>query len=483
MRQELSHDADALGRGPSHSSQPTLPAWFLFALMALMLASSLGFLWLGRSLAPGADLPEDELRILDRVFDRIDQQYLYPLDEERKRLLIHRAIAGMVDDLDDYSSYMPPAQHETYNRETKGVLTGIGVMLTNTEKGPRILYPLAGGPAEAAGVQVGDLIRAVDGEEVRSDKEAIAKVGGKAGTKVRMTLENQAGARREVEVTRGRVRIPATRWERLVDREHGLGYVYLSRFSERAVEDLEGSIALLETALEGPLKGLILDLRGNPGGLLKPALKLCNRFIPEGTLLQVRARGKQPVIHKADPAECRWPELPLVVLIDGDSASASEVVAGALQDYQRARLVGSRSYGKGVVNSVFSWPGRKERLKLTTAYYVTPKGRQIESHLRPDPERGEGGIEPDAAIAIPDRRSRNLMLALLKLRQAPPAYREALAALAAADPEIRVRKPMDESEDPQLRAAIEELRALILGSEMPGHQEHRPPRPGEEKKR
>ncbi len=461
----------------SYSETPSrsqVPIWFLFAVMALTLLIAVGFLYLGRILAPGANLPEEELKILSRAYDRIEEHYIYDLSEDRRIELMHAAVEGMVEKLDKYSRYYPPKNREDYDRGTRGVMTGIGVVIqTVIEKGPEyekdsqyvvLLYPIPGGPAERAGLKVGDIITAVEGIPVETTSATVEAIKGELNTETRLTIVRGKEAPRTVVVKRDSVIIQSLKWARILDRERGIGYVFLDKFTENSAAELDFTLSHLDSQLGRRLQGLVFDLRQNPGGLLDTCLEVTNRFIKEGTLVTLKRRTTADLVHSADPDKCTRPDLALAIILDFGSASASEVFSGALQDHGRARLVGTRSYGKGVVQSVFSWMDRKERVKITTSYYLTPNGRNIENSLRADDEKGEGGIVPDREVKFAKRKDHRLAVLGMQRPEVPRKFRKAVDDLCASNPNIRIFHPLDVDRDVQLAAALEEVRAILEGT-------------------
>ncbi|MEE2888169.1 MAG: S41 family peptidase [Planctomycetota bacterium] len=439
-----------------------MPARFPYAVMGLSIATALAFLWLGTRLVPGSNLPENELRILSRAFAAIDEDYIFELDDQGRRDLLHAAISGMVEDLDRYSHYYRPEDEEAYKRETHGVLTGIGIVVQTVEDKVLLLYPIPGGPAEAADMMVGDILTAIDGKPVTATGDAVELIKGPRGTHVRLTIRRGDAEQRVIAVQRKEVRIASVKWARVLDAQAGVGYIFLQKFTRSSVEELDAAITQLRSSLgKVELRGLVLDIRRNPGGLLSTCLKLTNRFVKQGKLLTIQPRNKPEEVHVADPAVCLYPDMKLVLLIDHESASASEVMAGALQDHARARLVGTRSWGKGVVNEVYRWSDQKVRLKLTTSYYVTPKGRKIERHLRKSSDDEGGGILPDKIVECADKKQRTAILQQLYRREVPPIYRTQVAKLQDKFPGIQVLQPLPTKKDPQLDSALAELRLAL----------------------
>ncbi|MCB9871978.1 MAG: S41 family peptidase [Planctomycetes bacterium] len=448
-------------RIPPSAPGPRVPLWFLLTTVLSVALAGIAGVLCGRRLAPGANLPAEELRILSLAYDHIDEHYIFELPEERRSELMHSAIAGMVEHLDHYSRYYPPQKEELYNRNTNGIMTGIGVVVQTSGDHVLLVYPYPDGPAARAGLEVGDIITAIGDKAVQTMEQAVELIRGEPDSPVRLTVRRGGAAPRVFELNRGAVRLPSVKWARLLDREAGIGYVYLEKFTRNSDTELTAELAYLEKELGRRLSGLVVDLRHNPGGLLPTCLALTNRFIPSGTLVTLKRREHKDEEHRANPARCTRPDLALAVLIDGESASASEVFAGALQDHGRARLVGTRSFGKGVVQTVFRWSKHKIRLKFTTSYYVTPNGRTIEKELRPAGSQVEGGLAPDRAVPFADRAAQRAVLLRLHRREVPREYRAAVTALADQVSGVSVSQPLGPDRDAQLAAGLEEVRSAL----------------------
>ncbi len=444
-----------------HSSNQQVSTWFFLAVMGLTVLTALGFLYLGRQLAPGSNLPSTELKILSRAYDRIDEHYIYDLSEERRAELMHAAISGMVRKLDKYSRYYAPNKSGDYDVGTRGVMAGIGIVVQTVEGQVVLLYPSPGGPAEHAGLKVGDIVTAVNGTPVHSSKEAVDEIRGELDTAVILTIKRGDAKHRAVSIHRGTIVIPSLKWARILDKEKRIGYVYLQKFAENSATELDLWLQQLDAELGHRLDGLVFDLRNNPGGLLNTCLDVTNRFLKKGKIVTLKRRNTKDVIHSADPAKCTRQELALVLLLNGNSASASEVFAGAMTDHGRAQLVGTRSYGKGVVQSVFSWNDSKERVKIPTSYYLTPAGRNIENTLRPKSERGKGGIPPDHLVDFKKPIDGRIAIARLQRREVPRKYREDVDALCKANEKIKMYRPLEPDEDVQLAAALEQVRDML----------------------
>lgn len=415
-------------------------------------------------------LPDDELRMLRLVHRQVVEDYV---ENRSPSELMLDAISGMVSKLDRHSTFVPPAEVARFeNEEIRGAYEGIGVLLVAEHSPPTIRWPIPGGPAEQAGLRVGDRILAVDGHDLSrvaaTDvvQAASERLLGPAQTKVTLTIGRDGQEPIELSLRRGNVSRDKVKWVHLLAPKDGIGYAHLTGFQHDTVRALDDAVADLERRNGGPLRALILDLRFNAGGLLREAVLLSNRFLASGTIVTLKRRDSELVeAHESRAEQCRWPTLPLVVLINERSASASEVFTGAMQDHARARIVGARSYGKGVVQSIFQWGDYDFRLKLTTAHYYTPNGRSIERGMRRNGD-GEavGGIEPDVAEPLSPRDDERIERTL-DAPESPERYREAAAALGASIGFTLALAP-DPSTDAQLRTAAAE--AVRLASEAPG---------------
>ena len=437
-----------------------LPLWFLIANMALVAAAfAFGNVLGGRRVA---NLPEPQGSALDLVFHEILRSHI---DSQDPHKLLDHAIAGMVKELDPYSRYVPPSEVAQYEELNTGHYEGIGVQMGADDV---IYYPQPGSPAERAGIQPGDRILAVDGQSLEStDRRRISElVRGPAGTDVKLRLQ-RGSKTEEIVVQRGDVQKNCVKWAHLVVPEEQLGYVHLADFHPGCAKGLVDAITRLHG--QNPLRGLVLDLRHDGGGSLDECLAIARSFLPSGLIVSQQRRDSEVVErYEAKPEHCRFPDLPLVVLVNEVSASASEVLAGALQDHARAAIVGQRTYGKGFVNTVYTWAKRDFRLKLTTGAYLTPKGRNIERrHKHVDPTGAEtGGIEPDVTVAV-TRLEREAIEKVLGDPEPPSAYLEAFTTVAAAL-RVRVPQPPQITEDPQLAQAVATLRDRAAAGKQPG---------------
>lgn len=324
-------------------------------------------------------LPLAELRMFADVFDRIKQAYVEPVDD---RELLEDAIRGMLTGLDPHSAYLEPEAFESLQIHTSGEFGGLGIEVGLEDGFIKVIAPIDDTPAQRAGVKAGDLIMRLDDTPVQGMdlSEAIDLMRGEVGTPIRLTIMRDGRDQPlELEIVRDVIKVRSVRHELL---EPGYGYLRVSQFQSHTGEDLVEAIA--EMQQNGALKGLVLDLRNNPGGVLQAAVAVSDAFLDEGTIVYTEGRLPNSELRFNASADTAAPDTPLVVLINGGSASASEIVAGALQDHQRALVMGTDSFGKGSVQTVLPL-GQERAIKLTTARYFTPSGRSIQAQgIKPD---------------------------------------------------------------------------------------------------
>jgi carboxyl-terminal processing protease len=325
----------------------------------------------------------EQLQVFSDVLDIVKENYVEEVGDEE---LVEGAISGMLKTLDPHSSYLNPDAYKELQVETKGSFGGIGIEITIRDGMLTVVSPLEGTPAYDLGIQAGDRIIRVDGELTKEMTlmEAVRKMRGPKGTKVVLTIMREGFTKpREFVITRATIAIKSVRARVL---ESGYGYLRLSQFQSTTLRDLRQALAKMEEENQ-PMKGLILDLRNNPGGLLDQAVKVSDEFLDEGLIVYTEGRlTSQDMRREAHTNKDPHP-YPIVVLVNEGSASAAEIVAGALQDNKRAVVVGVKTFGKGSVQTVM--PLRNgAALRLTTALYYTPSGRSIQAK----------GIEPDIVV-------------------------------------------------------------------------------------
>jgi carboxyl-terminal processing protease len=339
------------------------------------------------SLMQESHLPLQELRNFTEIFDRIRNSYVEPVDD---KTLLQYAIDGMLSNLDPHSDYLLPEDFSELQEHTTGKFGGLGIEVGIEEGLIKVVSPIDDTPAEKAGIKAGDFIVSLDGEPVRemSLTNAIDKMRGEPGTDIELSIRRQGESELlEFVLTRAEIKVASVRGE---DIGGGIGYLRITQFQDRSGAELIEAITKLQNnAAEQAeqLNGLVLDLRNNPGGVLDAAVEVSNAFLNSGLIVYTEGRISDSDFRYSANETTIAKDTPLIVLINGGSASASEIVAGALQDHKRAVIVGTKSFGKGSVQSVLPIAGNKA-IKLTTARYFTPKGRSIQAQ----------GIQPDVFV-------------------------------------------------------------------------------------
>lgn len=331
-----------------------------------------------------APLPLDELRTFAEVMDRIKAAYVEPVDD---KTLLENAIKGMLSNLDPHSAYLGPEDFAELQESTSGEFGGLGIEVGSEDGIIKVVSPIDDTPASKAGIEAGDLIVKINGQPTRglSMTEAVDLMRGKIGEKITLTLVRDGGAPFDVTLARATIQVKSVKAQML---ENGYGYLRITQFQVKTGEEVGKALAKLRKDNNGKLKGLVLDLRNNPGGVLQAAVEVADHFLTKGLIVYTKGRiANSEMRFSADPADASE-GVPLVVLINGGSASASEIVAGALQDQKRGILMGTDSFGKGSVQTVL--PLNNDRaLKITTALYFTPNGRSIQAQ----------GIVPDVEVS------------------------------------------------------------------------------------
>ena len=331
-----------------------------------------------RDLSAKSEEAYEELKVFSDVIELIEREYV---DEVDTKELIQKAIQGMVHSLDPHSSLLPLEDFQDLQIDTKGKFTGIGIHITMQDGFVTVISPIEDTPAYKAGIKARDRIIKVDGKSTRDLRNAVNMMRGPKGTKVLVTILRE-GVKKPLEFELVRDVIPI-KSVKSFDMKPGYGYIRLSNFTGTTTAELLKALEKMETA-EVPLRGLILDLRNNGGGLLNQSIKVADLFLDEGAILSIKGRNnKNTKVFNATHSSVER-KYPLVVLINGGSASASEIVAGALQDHKRALILGTTSFGKGSVQTVETLRDGSG-LKLTIARYYTPNDRSIQAK----------GIEPD----------------------------------------------------------------------------------------
>jgi carboxyl-terminal processing protease len=339
---------------------------------------------LAEKTATPSELPLQELQTFVEILNRVKSDYVEPVEDQT---LLENAVRGMLSGLDPHSSYLDKKEFRDMNIATTGKFGGLGIEVQMQDGFVRVVAPIDDTPAAKAGILSGDLIVKIDETPVKglTLNDAVSKMRGEPGTKIKLTVvRNGEAAPKVVEIERDVIKVASVRGRLL---EPGMAYLRISSFTTETGPALEKAFHQLEKESDGKITGLVLDLRNNPGGVLDAAVKVSDDFLDDGTIVTIKGRETASErSFKATRGDLLGGK-PMVVMINGGSASASEIVAGALQDQKRGVLVGSRSFGKGSVQTILPL-SNEGAIKLTTARYYTPSGRSIQAE----------GIDPDINI-------------------------------------------------------------------------------------
>jgi len=369
------------------------------------------FLFFSTNLVKGDNNRQEtykQLNLFGDVFQRVQEQYVDGVSDKE---LIESAISGMLQSLDPHSSYLSPESYKDMQVKTKGSFGGLGIEITMEDGFVKVVSPIDDTPAANAGMKSGDLIIGIDGESIKglTINEAVSKLRGPVNSKVTITVVRDKEDPFEIEIVRDVIKIRSVKHEVINE----IGYVRLTTFSDTTTSGMEKSINEIRKELGDKFQGLILDLRNNPGGLLNQSISVADSFLDQGEIVSTQGRKEDDTSRifakKGDLIDGK----PLIVLINSGSASASEIVAGALKDHSRAIIVGTRSFGKGSVQSIIPLPGNGA-MRLTTARYYTPSGISIQAKgIEPD-IKVEAGMTETKKETNQNRREENLRGALDK---------------------------------------------------------------------
>jgi carboxyl-terminal processing protease len=370
-------------------------------------------------------------------------------------------------ELDPFTSMIWPSDVEEFNKNTQGEFSGVGVQIQTDDDGSlKVVSPLEDSPGYKAGIKAGDIIARINGKNAKgiSLNQAVKNITGKPGTQVTLTVRSPDGTTKDYTITRQTIKVasvkgwshrPGGGWDYFVDPQNKIGYIRMTQFTKLTTDELERAMTDMQA---NGLKGLILDLRYNPGGLLGTATEVCDKFLSDGVIVSTKADRPTPNQEKeehakSDPDDVR--DTPMVILVNQYSASASEIVSGAMKDHHRALIVGERTFGKGSVQMLFPLSGRMAYLKLTTHHYYLPNGKCIHR----EENSTEWGVDPDVTVEMTPEQMR----AAIDARQELDILRDAAPekkAQAAADK----KDPL--AQDPQLSAALLMLRLRLAGAEL-----------------
>jgi carboxyl-terminal processing protease len=405
----------------------------------------------GSSASAAASDTYRELNLFGDVFERVRADYVEKPDDSK---LVESAINGMLAGLDPHSSYMDPKSFRDMQVQTRGEFGGLGIEVTMEDGLVKVVAPIDDTPAAKAGVMANDIITQLDDENVQglTLNQAVDKMRGPVNTKIKLTIMRK-GSDKPIEVTimRDVIRVKSVRSHPEGD---DVGYIRITQFNEQTTDGLKDAINDLNSQLGADkIKGYVIDLRNNPGGLLDQAISVSDTFLDKGEIVSTRGRNPEETQRfNARPGDMTKGK-PLIVLINGGSASASEIVAGALQDHKRATLVGTRSFGKGSVQTIIPLGAGNGALRLTTARYFTPSGRSIQAK----------GITPDIEVLqdVPDD---------LKNRtdtKGEASLRGHLKAEGNEESGSQSYVPPDEKDDAALKSAMDLLRGATTNAAFP----------------
>ncbi|CAA7621134.1 Carboxy-terminal-processing protease [Magnetospirillum sp. LM-5] len=411
------------------------------------------------------------MELFAEVFEKVRSDYVEPVKDED---LVEAALNGMLSSLDPHSSYLNAKNARDMEVSTKGEFGGLGIEVTMESGWVKVVSPIDDTPAYRAGLQPGDFITHLDGEPVQglTLSEAVDRMRGLVNTDIKLTVRRASVEPFDVKLTRAVIKIQTVRSHA----EGNIGYVRITQFSQTTDADLRKHVAQLKKDIGKGLSGFVIDLRNNPGGLLDQAIAVSDDFLDKGEIVSTRSRRAEDTQRFNAKQGDIVDGLPLVLLVNDGSASASEIVAGALQDHRRAIVLGTRSFGKGSVQTLIPLPGHGS-MRLTTARYYTPSGRSIQAvGIEPDIKVLQSKVEP---INVPERERRseaNLRNALQNPakngKEAPDAKPAEGAAKPAPQPEPEKEKEKggapavikmgDPAQDYQLARALDLIRGLSL---------------------
>jgi carboxyl-terminal processing protease len=431
---------------------------FLILILAFHLPGSLG-------------QREDDyafVRTLVDIHRLIDANYVEPVDDNA---LHEKAIEGMLSDLDPFSVYVPPDQQEDFNRMLEDSFRGVGIQLDYRDDKPTVVTPIEDSPAFEAGVLAGDVILKVNGQSVEGLElaDVVKKISGPINTKVTLTVQHETGqtvdltmTRREIVLTtvKGYQRQSNASWDYYCLDNPKIAYLRITQFTENTFDELQAAMKGTAAAdgkpaipgiMDTGMKGLIIDLRFNPGGLLEQARKVVNLFVKQGVIVSTKGRNRPETVYRAD-GQGTLPDFPMIVLVNEHSASAAEIVSGSLKDNGRALIVGERTYGKGSVQEVVPLEDNGGELKLTVAYYYLPSGRLV--HRKKGAT--DWGVEPQIVVPMDEEAQEQVM----EMRERQEAIRAPMPKMTT-HPTTAASQPVDV----QLQTAINVMVGrIVMGS-------------------
>ncbi len=378
----------------------------------------------------------EDLRTFTEVFTTIKKHYV---DDVKAKDLMQSAIKGMINSLDPHSAYLSPEDYREFQTETKGEFGGIGIQIGIKDNALTVIAPIEDTPAWRAGIKAGDKILKIDGQSTKdmNINEAVKKMRGPKGKPVTLTIMREGWKdSKDITIIRDIIKIKSVKYK-MIDKE--IGYIKLTQFQEKTAEDLANALKELK---QSGMKSLILDLRNNPGGLLQSAVDVAEQFLPPKHLVVfIKGKAGEKMEYYTENIRPAYTDIPMIVLVNQGSASASEIVAGALQDWERALVLGVQTFGKGSVQSLIPLSDGSA-LKLTTAKYYTPKGRSIHTV----------GIMPDIEVKLVSKNGKEVPVIREKDLEEHKKGEK-------VEPTEKTPVEVDEKEDNQLQRAIEILKS------------------------
>lgn len=433
------------------SGKKRLLAGFTIAILTLVIF--IGFTSQRRCSAEGKGSDYEYIELFTDVMSIVKKSYVEDVDTKK---LIYGAINGMLSSLDPHSSFMPPETYKELKIDTKGAFGGLGIEISIRDGVLTVISPIEDTPAFKAGIKAGDQILRID-EKWTKDlniNDAVKRMRGQKGAKVTLTIMREGFDRpKEFSLIRDIIQVKSVRSRML---ENGYGYIRIAQFQEKTDEDLGKALKALQDGGKKPFSGLVLDLRNDPGGLLDQAVRVADHFIEEGLIVYTEGREKEQQMRFSATKGGKEPNYPIVVLINGGSASASEIVAGALQDHKRAIIMGVQSFGKGSVQTIIPLSDQSG-LRLTTARYFTPKGRSIQAK----------GITPDIIVEQIDlpKDSKKKPGFMIREKDLENHFEDKGAPKGEKQdnkPEEKQRKPLSTKPEDNLKSDYQVMRALDL---------------------
>lgn len=392
--------------------------------------------------------------------------YVEQPDEQKMQ---RAAIDGLVNSLDDpYTTFVPPSDKNEFDKQLRGTYVGIGAEVNKQDGYLTIVSPMADSPALHAGIRSGDKVLEIEGESTLdfSIQECIDKLLGEPGTDVHIKVRHENGVEEDITITRQRIVTPTIKglrrsgeqWTYCIDPDRNIAYIRVTQFNSDTVSELRKAFKAFRNRHDTEINGLILDVRDNPGGALRTAVEVADLFLDKGEIVSVRGRNDERTFHASE--ENTLPDFPMVVIVNGQSASASEIVSGALQDNERAKVLGTRTFGKGSVQEVRELEYGRGTLKFTTAYYYLPSGRNLDRHN----DSKIWGVDPDSGYVV--KMSDDKYIDMLERRREFEVIRngnDARDTQRCADAQWIEENLMD----PQLAAALTAVQARVDGKDWP----------------